>query len=363
MAPLTRDVMIAYSARDRRDRRRTGRRCRCSTPTSRCGSGRSSACRGRPGSACCHRSSRLLAADARPALPDVLRSADRSTAPAGRALERGAACDFAIDAGTARAAASASRASTTRPLFMVVHAALAVLLARLCGIRRHRDRHRRSPVAARPHSTTWSACSSTRWCCGPRSSRARRSPTCWPGPGRRISLRSRTRTCRSSGSSRCSNRARSTAHSRCSRCCSSSRTPAPPHLELPGLTVETVDVDPGVAKFDLQLTLARTSRRAGHRRRHDRCRSPTRRICSTGRRSTGSRSASSGCCARWSTDPAAAGRRHPGPRRRSSATLVLRPVERTRASPRDAQTLVELFDARWPRRPRTPSRSCSATRR
>ena len=44
---------------------------------------------------------------------------------------------------------------------------------------------RRSPGAGRPSSTTWSACSSTRWCCVPGGSAAERSRMCWRGAGDR----------------------------------------------------------------------------------------------------------------------------------------------------------------------------------
>ncbi|MBM4481420.1 hypothetical protein GS444_21905 [Rhodococcus hoagii] len=44
MGPLARDVMTAYAARSR-ERPPVGRRSTCSTPTTRCGSARSSAAR------------------------------------------------------------------------------------------------------------------------------------------------------------------------------------------------------------------------------------------------------------------------------------------------------------------------------
>ncbi|MEN0136534.1 MAG: amino acid adenylation domain-containing protein, partial [Rhodococcus sp. (in: high G+C Gram-positive bacteria)] len=49
---------------------------------------------------------------------------------------------------------------------------------------------------------------------------------------------------------------RSTAYSPLFQILLEFQNTAPVHVDLPGLTVETVDVEPGVSKFDLQLTLA-----------------------------------------------------------------------------------------------------------
>ena len=71
---------------------------------------------------------------------------------------------------------------------------------------RHPARRARSPAAPTTRSTTWSASSSTRWCCAPTCPATRRSPSCSAGSGRRPWPRSTTRTCRSSGWSRRSTR-------------------------------------------------------------------------------------------------------------------------------------------------------------
>ena len=52
-------------------------------------------------------------------------------------------------------------------LFMVLQAALAALLTRLGAGDRHRRSAARSPGAATRRWTSWSASSSTRWCCAP----------------------------------------------------------------------------------------------------------------------------------------------------------------------------------------------------
>ena len=170
-----------------------------------------------------------------------------SCRPTGRARRsrrtRAARCRFAMRRRAARRARCDWRARDGATLFMVMHAALAVLLARLSRHRRHRDRHagRRSRRARR--WTIWSACSSTRWCCGRDVDGARVvRASCWRGHARSTWRRSRTRMCRSSGSSRCSTRPRRRPAPAVPGRARRSRTwPAP--VELPGLTVTELDVD------------------------------------------------------------------------------------------------------------------------
>ena len=97
-----------------------------------------------------------------------------------------------------------------------------------------------SRVAASPSSTTSSACSSTPWCCAPRCTvgdivrrpARTRSATA-------TSTRSRTPTCRSSGSSRLLDPVRSTAHHPLFQVAARrSRTSDRPTCELPDLTID-----------------------------------------------------------------------------------------------------------------------------
>ncbi|MBM4493281.1 hypothetical protein GS436_08115 [Rhodococcus hoagii] len=58
----------------------------------------------------------------------------------------------------------------------------------------------RSRAAVRPPSTTWSACSSTHWCCGATSIPPPPTRSCSPRSATATSMRSTTPTCRSSAS-------------------------------------------------------------------------------------------------------------------------------------------------------------------
>ena len=145
MAPLARDLATAYAARRAGRRARAGRRCPCSTPTTRCGSASCSATRTTRTASL----ARQLAywREALAGLPEELALPADRPRPAGGQLPRRHASPFAVDAGPARRPASRSPASTGASLFMVLQAALAALLTRLGAGDRHPDRH----PGRRPH--------------------------------------------------------------------------------------------------------------------------------------------------------------------------------------------------------------------
>ena len=200
----------------RRAWRRAWRRCRCSTPTTRCGSsgaGRRGERRQR-----CRTAAGVLARRRWPVCP----SSSSCRGPAAAA-----AC---------RAIVAARSRSTSRPTLHrelvgrgararrdAVHGAAggggrAADPAR----RRHRHpaRHVRSPAAPTRRSTSWSASSSTRWCCAPTPPATRPSRELMrPGAATATWPPTRTRTCRSSGWSRCSTRPVRWRGTRCSRSC------------------------------------------------------------------------------------------------------------------------------------------------
>ena len=108
-------------------------------------------------------------------------------------------------------------------LFMVVHAALAVVLARLSGTE-DITVGTPMPVEARERWTIWSGCSSTRWCCGHPLMPAFRLLIFSLVRVRRIWRRLRMRMCRSSVWWRCSIRFGRRRIIRCSRWGCRSRT-------------------------------------------------------------------------------------------------------------------------------------------
>ena len=148
-----------------------------------------------------------------------------------------------------------SRAGTNATLFMVMHAALAVLLARLSRQRPTSRSAPRSRAAARRHSTTWSACSSTPWCCAPR----------WHADASFAELLRRVRETDLAAFGNADvpferlvevlNPVRSTARHPLFQVMLAFQNLRPIEFELLGLSVSGLDIDTGMARFDLDLTM------------------------------------------------------------------------------------------------------------
>ena len=170
--------------------------------------------------------------------PEVLGLPLDRPRPAVRS-SRGGRVQFAVDARLHRRLRDMGEAHQAS-VFMTVHAALAVLLARMSGqddvvvgtAGRGPRRARRQP---------------TRWCCARRWSRENRSGSCWIGCGMLIWGRSRMRRCRSSGWwtrwLRCGPR-------RTRRC---SRSPSPRKVDPQRRAM--LDGEPGQTRFDLQCSV------------------------------------------------------------------------------------------------------------
>ena len=254
--PLARDLSRGVRGPAGRARRRAGRRCRCSTPTTRSGSGSCWHC-GRPGQRA-GRAAGLLAGRAGRGAAGA--GAAGGPAASGRCQPPGARGPLEVPAGLhARLAGLAREQGAT--LFMVLQAALAVLLSRLGAGDRHPGRHRRWPGGPMRRSMTWSGSSSTRWCCAPTCPATRRSASCWAGCASPAWARWITRTCRSSGWWRRWRPDRSLARHPLFQVMLTLQNNAPAVATCPGCGRRAARPGPAAAKFDLDVSLAETPRR------------------------------------------------------------------------------------------------------
>lgn len=191
--PLATDLATAYRARTGGDAP-GGRRCRCSTRTTRCGSARSSVRRTTPTA----RSPASSGTGPRrwPGCPR--NSTCRPTGGARRPAPR-----------ARRPRSSPSTPHSTRsccpwprPRAPVCSWSSRPVWRSRCRVwepERTSPSARPSPAAPMTRSTTWWASSSTPWCCAPTSRATRPSVSCWPVCGRPTWPPTRIRTCRSSG--------------------------------------------------------------------------------------------------------------------------------------------------------------------